>query len=83
MYVDLAWLLEFLQTVGELKGIYDQLVTLANDDPAPPTVPLTDEQRLQTLKDCTLLVRKLDLDIACFPLSDSAVLFFDADGNPL
>lgn len=83
MYVDLVWLLEFLETVGELKAIYDALVGLAETEPVPEVVPLTDEQRLQTLKDCTLLVRKLNIDIACFPLSESAVIFFDADGNPL
>jgi len=75
--------MEFIELVGELKAIYDALVELASDEEAPPVVELTDEQRLQTLKDCTLLVRRLDLNIACFPLSESAAIMFDADGNPL
>lgn len=79
MYVDLAWLLEFVQFVGELKSIYDALVALVEQDPPVNPVPLTDEQRLQALKDATLLVHKLRLDIACFPLTDSAVVFYGAD----
>lgn len=83
MFVDLVWLLEFLELVNELKGIYDALATLAETEPVPEEVPLTDAERLQALKDATLLVHKLRLDIACYPLTDASVVFLDSVGEPI
>lgn len=83
MFVDLVWLLEFVELVNQLKAIYDALVLLASDDPPPPVVPLTDAERLQALKDATLLVHKLRLDIACYPLTDASVVFLDSVGTPI
>ena len=81
MFVDLVWLAEFLRLVGEIKAVYDALAALAAGEPTPPeVVPLTDEERLQVLKDCTLLVASLRLNLACYPLTASAVLFVDEDG---
>lgn len=83
MFVDLLWLAEFLELVGELKSVYDALLALTEEEPTPATVPLTDEQRLQALKDATLLVHHLRLDIACYPLTDASVVFLDSVGTPI
>lgn len=83
MFVDLVWLLEFIEFVNELKGIYDALVTLSEGEPPLEVIPLTDAQRLQALKDATLLVHKLRLDIACYPLTDASVVFLGSSGEPL
>jgi len=81
MFVDLLWLAEFLELVSQLKGIYDQLIGLATEGEEPPNVAeLTLEERQQVLKDCTLLVARLNLDIACYPLTAAAVVFVDETG---
>lgn len=41
------------------------------------------EDRYEMLRDATKLVRLLDLDIACYPLTESSVLLLDEEGNPL
>lgn len=82
MFVDLLWLAEFLELVSQIKGIYDQLQELATGGEDPPNVAeLTLEERQQILKDCTLLVARLNLDLACYPLTASSVVFVDAEGN--
>lgn len=83
MFVDLLWLLEFLELLNELKGIYDNLIALSEDDPPPPAVEMTDAQRLQALKDATLLVHRLRLDIACYPLTDASVIMLGSNGDPI
>jgi len=83
VFVDLVWLLEFLELLNKIKAIYDALQALAETDPPPPAVEMTDSQRLQALKDATLLVHRLRLDIACYPLTDSAVIFLDSEGDPI
>lgn len=83
MFVDVAWLLEFLQLVSKLKEIYDTLQALAETEPLPSQVPMTDEQRLAALKDATLLVHSLRLNIACYPLTEASVLFLDSVGEPI
>lgn len=83
MFVDLLWLAEFIELVAELKGIYDSLAELLEGEEAPLETPLTDAQRLQALKDATLLVHRLRMDIACYPLTDASVLFLDSVGEPI
>lgn len=83
MFVDLLWLAEFLELVSQLKGIYDQLVELAEGEDPPDVLEMTDAQRLQALKDATLLVHRLRLDIACYPLTDASVVFLGSNGEPI
>lgn len=83
MFVDLVWLADFVGLVTELKEIYDALEALVDEPEEPEYASLTDAQRLQILKRCTLIVHKLRLDIACYPLTDSAVVFLDSVGDPI
>lgn len=84
MYVDLVWLAEFIQLVGELNDVYLAIkAIIETPEPDLPGCDLTDEQRLECLKAATLLVAKLRLDIACYPLTAAAVVFYDAEGSPL
>lgn len=43
----------------------------------PPDVPWFDEERRDVLRQATCLVFLTELDLACYPLSASAVLFFE------
>lgn len=84
MFVDLVWLSEFLTLVSDLKAIYDQLSELMTEpDPDLEFVELSDADRLQALKDATLLVARLRLNIACYPLGTAAVVFYDTEGAPI
>lgn len=43
--------------------------------------PLSDRYRM--LKSATKIVAMLDLNIAAYPITESAVLLFDSAGNPI
>lgn len=57
--------------------------TLVESLDPPATMTFEDEDRQEILKACTVMVRLLDLSLACYPLTDSSALLYDADGNPL
>lgn len=45
--------------------------------PDPYHVDWFQEERRDVLRQCTIMVYLTSLDLACYPLSDSAVLFFE------
>jgi hypothetical protein len=83
VFVDLVALLEFIELVNELKAIYDALVELFESEEPPIAVELTLQDRKQILRDCTITVDRLNLDLSCFPLGFETTLLFDSDGNPV
>lgn len=83
MFVDLLFLLEFLELVNSLKDELDELTALFEGEEPPSYVELPYEERKQILKDCTLIIRRLELDLACYPTGYTTVILFDMDGNPV
>lgn len=56
---------------------------LAIDDAGGAPIDWDFSSRQELLEAATLLVRFLQLDIACYPLTEASVVFYDADGNEL
>lgn len=83
MFVDLLFLLEFLELVATLKARIDEVAALFEGEDPPSLVELPYEERVAMLKEATLLIRRLELNIACYPTGYTTVLLFDMDGNPI
>ena len=57
--------------------------TLINNLEPPPAMEFEYDDRKQLLKSSTLIVRLVDFDLACYPLTIASVVFYDENGNPV
>lgn len=83
MVADLLILFSFLGLGEESEEALAELVTAMTSEGTRTYTDLSPEEKTEVLKRCTLMVRKLNNNIACYPLSETAVVYFDAEGNPL
>lgn len=83
MVIDILALLEVVQLGAEAVAALQELLTLITGEEQPDYEDLTYEEKLEVLKRCTLMVRRLHLDIACYPLTATSVVFYGPDGEPL
>lgn len=67
----------------QLQAQLDAIINRAPDLNPDTQVEVTETEQLLLLKLCTLFVRKSLVNIACYPLSESAVVFYAEDGTPL
>lgn len=83
MFVDLGAVLAFLELVSDLYDLFQRLQDALTEDGAPPVVEMTPEERLDALKKATLFIRRLDVDVACFPTGYTTAFIVDMEGNPV
>ena len=69
-------LLDLIDTVGGVLFDLEELLPLFDLSGGEP-IEWDLEARKETLKGLTLAVYQLELDLACYPLSDAAVVFFE------
>lgn len=83
MIIDLIGLLEIValgaETVGAITTLLDAIAT----EPQPDYSGLTDAQKLDLLKRCTMIVVRLNVEVNCMPMGATTAICFDSDGNPI
>lgn len=72
---DLKTALAFLD--AQFHELQEAIDFLVESDAPPFEVAWYDEQRRDVLRQCTIMVFLAELNLACYPLSASAVLFIE------
>lgn len=83
MIIDFIALLEIVQLGAETVEAIQALIALLDPVEIPQYDDLTQEEKNELLKKCTIIIANLNLNLACFPTGWTTALLFDLEGNPV
>lgn len=84
MYITAVEAMRLYEAISELGvRLTPYYATLVDGMDPPAEMEFEYADRKEILKQCTMIVRLIDFDLACYPLTVSSVIFFDAAGNPI
>lgn len=83
MIVDIIGLLELVAIGAETVEAVSNLLAAIGVEVNKNYEDLTPEEKLTTLKKCTIIVTRLHMDINCMPMGEATAICFDTDGNPI
>jgi len=80
--IDIVGLLGLVSLGAEAVEAVSQLLAAIAGEPEPDYSDLTYEEKKDLLKQCTLIVVRLGLDVNCYPLGNETTKLYNVDGTP-
>lgn len=83
MVIDIVGLLGLVTLGAEAVSAVGELISILTGEPQPDYSDLTYEEKKALLRELTLIVVRLGLDVNCYPLGSETTKLYNEDGSPV